>query len=397
LAACRTVPPAGGASAVKIIGGSDVLPADPAYRTTVALVRPKPFPYIFCTGTLIGAHAVLTAAHCAAEPGDRIAFGAQTYKTTPPLALTSVPTLKIENVVSHYCYAANKQEWDLAVVSFGGDIPPEYGPPVEIAPDGQIHRGTRVLAAGFGQYSRDNDRLDGKLRQVQLQVVTGDDLSPLVIGALGINGDTFSSTCHGDSGGSLYLAKDDGNLQLLGVVQGAPAREQTTCYDVSLFENAPRRAAWIAETMAGTPPVANPSLCASTYDAAKLPPPFNDDKRGPPDCRLDVQENVETIHIDIKWVSPPNYDGDLSTPIGQKAVFSAPIQVTRLAITGPGGAPPTVLQPVASGKGRNCFVHQPSLPLGASSFSYQAISAGGVSASVPYVLRKQAMNADGPP
>ena len=398
---CRTTAPTS-SSAVKIVGGREVSADDAAFRSTVAIIRLLPFPSLFCTGTLIGSNTVVTAAHCQVAVGDRIAFGPQSVGTSSSVPTGVLPSIKVIKVTNHSCASANKYEWDLSVLTFVGPIPEGFGPPVKIVVDPILPKGTHVLAAGFGQGYADAG-LDGKLRQVPLEVETDDSVSPYLIGTLGIGGARGFSTCHGDSGGPLYLETEAG-LKLIGVTSFGISREGPECDEIAFFQKVANRSAWIEQAASGNSQAvtSSPVLCTSQYDPSKIPPappvgpPINDERRGPKGCRLASSQDIEAIALNIELNYPPDFATNMHQPVGGKVTFSAPDRIKKIEIENMVDQSKEVLLPTATGKGRNCFLHKPNLPMGSSQFTFLPVGNSGLETGGHYTLKKMLLSSDPP-
>lgn len=215
---CRTI----SASDPKIVGGKDVVdPSDPAIQSTVSIMYRSNQGHLrhLCTGTVIDAYHVISAAHCYTNGPIEFMIGSGTdpregqhYKVTQFL----IPNAYLGGWESSY---------DIAVFTVDRPLTPELKP-VAISRDKSIPDDAQFLLAGYGhstvEGSDENFPSFGKLRKIDAGISVNKDSNEGTIKYkfnLKTSGVSESGTFRGDSGGPAYRIFDEG-LQLQGSLSG---------------------------------------------------------------------------------------------------------------------------------------------------------------------------------
>jgi V8-like Glu-specific endopeptidase len=156
-----------------------------------------------CSGTIIGARSVLTAAHCAE--------GAATAR----IFTGSFPQIPASRVVAHPAYRQSAgSASDVAIVTADGDL---GRPPIPVLTSRDVRTGETVVISGWGKDANQNS---ARLRagSTIITIVTPDVIQT-----------QFSAStafvCQGDSGGPL-LVQEGGTWTVAGVIS---ANTNTAC------------------------------------------------------------------------------------------------------------------------------------------------------------------------
>jgi len=244
LLALAAFSPASAQQRLRIIGGNPAQPGDPIAGSTVLIVgelppaKPggDPQQYI-CTGSLLAADTVVTAAHCVAEDL-KAPVAAANMRLVFGLAVTSMTTtLPPLRTPSGYQYepgwqgAVNGAEsgedtHDIAVIHFDGGLPPGYAPAEVLPANVPLPAGTQVTLAGYGVDNGVTDDGAGVLR-----IVTGVPiLQPLGQTEEALDQSSGIGSCSGDSGGPAFLNVDGKNL-----LWGVTSRGDQTCAQFGIY------------------------------------------------------------------------------------------------------------------------------------------------------------------
>lgn len=161
-----------------------------------------------CTGTIISASEVLTAAHCFEELYSSVIItaGGSTYNASsiivhPEYDMNPSP-------VSGYDYDRN----DVAIVKISGTFPIK---PIPLITSAAPNKGETVIVAGYGE---DENGGDGKLKAAYMTIQ-----STYKSGFILAYDDTHTNVCFGDSGGPA-LGYINGVLGVFGVTSAGTAK-----------------------------------------------------------------------------------------------------------------------------------------------------------------------------
>ena len=226
-----------------IIGGELANPMD--FPTVVAL-ESAPGDW-FCTGTLIAAEWVLTAAHCvegapAAEV--KVRFDDADVNDT-----TGGIVADVMAVHSHPAFDWEAWDNDIALLKLAAPVTDRAPTPIHRDP---TSAGLAVLDAGYG-VADNNDMGGGLLRQVAK--VTADCAGandPTVSGAnlICMDASDGRGSCFGDSGGPTF-ATIGGNRVVVGVTSGGTGELCGAGWD--LYTSVHAELAFVDDVMSGAP------------------------------------------------------------------------------------------------------------------------------------------------
>ncbi len=201
-----------------IVGGEDV--ALCAWPSTVQLATNFDEP--FCTGTLLDARTVLTAAHCI-DPAfsgwspDQVLFGESSFA---PAAATPITSCTMHpgwdpgdgNPGSSYFF-------DLAVCTLAQDAPDvPIVPPLMGCEAQNLVPGAEMTIVGYG--TNNENAFDGTgIKRWTTQTIESVNLDTNDLTLLGTP--EGASACYGDSGGPVFIELPDGSWRVAGVTSTA--------------------------------------------------------------------------------------------------------------------------------------------------------------------------------
>jgi hypothetical protein len=193
-----------------IIGGVDMTAHDPIQRSTAAMYSPSATGPggSLCTASLIGRNMAVTAAHCV-QPGSYAPVMIFGPNVRSPDSVQRPVTGEVVNPA--YGKSSGMDQGDIAVVKFGGGLPPGYKPATIDSGD-TVSRGESAVLAGYGVSNASTHEGAGVLRKTSVAVANARHGKPEMI----FDQSHGRGACHGDSGGPAYFQR--GSKMVLGGV-----------------------------------------------------------------------------------------------------------------------------------------------------------------------------------
>lgn len=224
----------------QIVGGTLVSEDDLVAASTVALMWED---VLVCSGTILDADLVLTAAHCLGLPTE-VLFG-------PDSQSASAPRRKIVGQLAHPGFDITRYDQgpvsrgldDVALVRIEGGLPAGARPAFLADAMTAFATGDSVVIAGYGASDGAEETGEGPLRQARVHVLdAGYDSSEFKIDAASGSGD-----CFGDSGGPAYAVAAPGAPI---VVLGVDNWGEGDCNRFGVYARASFHRAWIEQASA---------------------------------------------------------------------------------------------------------------------------------------------------
>jgi hypothetical protein len=187
-----------------IIGGVDLTAHDPVERSTAALYSPSANSTggALCTASLIGKNMAVTAAHCIQSGGYApvMIFGPNVRS---PESVQRPVTGEAVNPAWNQNAGRGMDQGDIAVVKFGGGLPPGYKAAALASPTDEIQKGESAVLAGYGISNASTQQGAGVLRKTTVQVDNPRRGKSEMI----LDQSHGRGACHGDSGGPAYFQR----------------------------------------------------------------------------------------------------------------------------------------------------------------------------------------------
>ncbi|MFT4034866.1 MAG: trypsin-like serine protease [Patulibacter sp.] len=272
----------------RIISGSNVAATDVAsngrWSAVVAIFATDASGTRLCTGTLIAANWVATAAHCIADSQNAsVALPAQSVLVAAGVTSTQNATSALYPAISarvHPSFSWSNAQWDVALIELESTVPTTpFALPDALRPNTYV-AGTADNVAGFGRAQATNSATSGTLRSGRLDQVDSGSCDTYNPGS-GAYADCYlpsttrQATCFGDSGGPLVrFDATQGNAPVLwGITSTGPDpcdAALTSQFAPSYATRVLAVADWLRTTMSGstyTPKITSSKTSGTTTSA----------------------------------------------------------------------------------------------------------------------------------
>lgn len=235
-----------------IIGGTDATGNEDFSHSTVAVYDVGRG--ALCTGSLIQANIVVTAAHCVsgAVSDLRIVFGTDLHSS-------NIIVRAVEKAVTSPDWAAHQNDdtntGDIALIKMTGTLPPGFKPVSILSDVSALVNGGTILLEGYGLSDGVAQTGAGTLRYVETQIKDAAFSRSEVL----MDQTHGKGACHGDSGGPAFV-KVNGQYMLFGVTSRGVDDAANDCTRYSAYTNIPSWKTWVdkesAALQSGQPAVA---------------------------------------------------------------------------------------------------------------------------------------------
>lgn len=213
-----------------------------------------------CSGVVIGPHTILTAAHCVLDEDHRktwgleIVFDVNGRQVRRPVVKTVASALY---EVREPSYGAS----DIGMAFFSGSLPQGYTPAKVITDISEIPNDRSVVLAGYGatELADDAQRPLGKsdgsgVLRMTLSSIINNQYSQTEM-SIGLGEVLQRASCSGDSGGPVFIVRENGERVVVGVVSSdvthwsRKRKKIPTCAITSSITKVTSFTNWIPENM----------------------------------------------------------------------------------------------------------------------------------------------------
>ncbi|MGJ3263969.1 MAG: S1 family peptidase [Salinarimonas sp.] len=192
-----------------------------------------------CSGVVLAADVVLTAAHCVTEAD---AHRAHWRDPAGAPVLAEVAAIAVHPGYDAGAIAARRRSIDLALVRLAAPLPAGFRPATLVAAGARAGEALDLVGWGVAQEGEAGRLSGGTLRRARLSVVEPYGPSSILVWLAG----TAAGGCHGDSGGP--IARADAVLAVTSWTRGTNGAE---CGDISQGVLLGPQRAFLDATLAG--------------------------------------------------------------------------------------------------------------------------------------------------
>jgi len=214
-------------------------------RSTVLIETPEGI----CTGAIVGADLVLTAAHCVSASGRyRVRYLDRSFRR---IAVAVKRTAAHPGFDPRHGFASDDVGLIQVARPFGADARPAALPSGGwgVAWFGGPPTGEELIIAGFGSTERTRSR-DGILREALMRTAQPSVPGRGFAGLTSDDSPQRPGMCVGDSGGPVYR-RTGRTFMVVGVLKGGTTDPGRECTSTPIFVPVRDYVAWIRQTAAG--------------------------------------------------------------------------------------------------------------------------------------------------